>query len=321
MMQSGPVHETKVGNGTTVQEFILLGFRVGQQGRLLLLIFFMAVYALTLAENIIIITIVVQDSHLARLPMYILLSHFSWLEICYVSATVPRMLFDLSFPYGVISFHACFLQFYNFFSLGNTECFFLSAMALDRYLAICHPLQYPKMMSQEACYKLVAACWILGFLWYAAPVFLISRLSFCGPNTIDHFVCDPGPLFALACPPLGYVPRLFNIFVSSVVLATFLFIAVSYAFVTLTLVKRSSRSNRMKGFSTVSSHLAVVTLFYGSVVAMYVEPNGEDRAETTKVVTLFYSAVTPLLNPLIYCLRNDQVTEAVSKRLQRKRMK
>ncbi|XP_054851338.1 olfactory receptor 11G2-like [Eublepharis macularius] len=308
-------------NGTTVQEFILLGFRVGQQGRLLLLIFFTVVYTLTLAENFIIIMLVVQDSRLARLPMYILLSNFSWLEMCYVTATVPRMLFDLSFAHGVISFQACFFQFYNFFSLGNTECFFLSAMALDRYLAICHPLLYPKIMSQEACYKLVASCWILGFLWYAAPVFLISRLSFCGPNTIDHFVCDPGPIFALACPPLGYVPLLFNIFVSSVVLATFLFIVVSYAFVSITLVKTSSQRSCMKGFSTVSSHLAVVTLFYGSVVAMYVGPNGKDHAETTKVVTLFYSAVTPLLNPLIYCLRNDQVKEAMARLLRRKRMK
>ncbi|XP_060110889.1 olfactory receptor 11G2-like [Heteronotia binoei] len=318
MMQNGPVQEM---NNGTVREFILLGFRVGQQGRLLLFVFFVVVYALTLAENFIIILIVIQDSHLARLPMYILLSNFSWLEMCYVSATVPRMLFDLASSHKVISFHACFLQFYSFFSLGNTEFFFLSAMALDRYLAICHPLQYPKIMSQEACYKLVSACWIFGFSWYIAPIFLISRLSFCGPNIIDHFVCDPGPILALACPPLGYVPLLFNIFVSSIVLATFLFIVVSYAFVSINLVKRSSQSSCVKGFSTVSSHLAVVTLFYGSVVAMYVKPNREDHAEITKVVTLFYSAVTPLLNPLIYCLRNEQVKEALARLLQRKRMK
>ncbi|XP_053120201.1 olfactory receptor 11G2-like [Hemicordylus capensis] len=307
-------------NGTTVQEFILLGFRVGQQGRLLLLIFFIAVYTLTLAENFIITMLVVQDAHLARLPMYILLGNFSWLEMCYVSATVPRMLFDLSFEWGAISFHACFLQFYVFFSLGNTECFFLSAMALDRYLAICHPLRYPQIMSQDSCYALVTACWVLGFLWYIAPVFLISRLSFCGPRTIDHFVCDPGPILALVCPPLGYAPFIYYVFVSSVVLATFLFILVSYICIGVTLVKTSSQSRCMKGFSTVSSHLAVVTLFYGSVVAMYVGPNGESHAVVTKVVTLFYSAVTPLLNPLIYCLRNDQVKEALAKLLRRKRM-
>ncbi|XP_061445715.1 olfactory receptor 11G2-like [Rhineura floridana] len=307
-------------NGTTVQEFILLGFRVEQQGRLLLLIFFTAVYTFTLAENFIIVMIVVQDACLAHLPMYILLSNFSWLEMCYVSSTVPWMLFDLSFPGGGISFHSCFLQFYIFFSLGNTECFFLAAMALDRYLAICYPLHYPQIMCQDSCYVLVATCWVLGFLWYIAPVFLISRLSFCSSNTIDHFVCDPGPILALACPPLGYIPLLCYIFVSSVVLATFLFIVISYACVGVTLVKTSSQTRRIKGFTTVSSHLAVVTLFYGSVVAMYVGPNGKNQAQITKVVTLFYSAITPVLNPLIYCLRNDQMKEALARFLRKKRV-
>ncbi|XP_078234554.1 olfactory receptor 11G2-like [Pogona vitticeps] len=307
-------------NETTVHEFVLLGFSVGERGRLLLFIFFTAVYTLTLAENLIVIMLVTENTCLAQLPMYILLSNFSWLEICYVSATVPRMLFDLFFHYGVISFHAGFLQFYVFFSLGTTECFFLSAMALDRYMAICHPLRYPQMMSRDFCYALVLTCWVLGILWYITPVFLISRLSFCGPNTIDHFVCDPGPLLDLACPPLGYIPRFCHISVASVVLATFLFIVISYARVGFTLVKRSGQGKHIKGFSTVSSQLAVVTLFYGSVMSMYVGPNGESRAEVTKVVTLFYSAGTPLLNPLIYCLRNDQVKEAVAKLLRRKRV-
>ncbi|XP_044278340.1 olfactory receptor 11G2-like [Varanus komodoensis] len=305
-------------NGTMGPEFILLGFRVGQEGCLLLLLFFTAVYTITQAENISIILLIVQDAHLAHHPMYILLGNFSWLEICYVSATVPRMLFDLSFPGGVISFHACFLQFYVFFSLGITECFFLSAMALDRYLAICHPLRYPQIMSQDACYTLVAACWIIGFVWYAGPVLLISRLSFCGSRVIDHFVCDPGPILALACPPLGYIPHFCQISIASVVLATFLFILVSYACVCFTLVKTSR--NCIKGFSTVTSHLTVVMLFYGSVVAMYVGPSGGNHAEITKVVTLFYSAITPLLNPLIYCFRNNQVKEAFARFLRRKRV-
>ncbi|XP_054850150.1 olfactory receptor 11G2-like [Eublepharis macularius] len=310
----------ELANGTTVQEFILLGFGVGQQGRLLLLILFTAVYTLTLAENFVIIMIVVLDPHLSHLPMYILLSNFSWLEMCYVTATVPRMLFDLASHHGIISFNACFIQFYVFFSLGTTECLFLSAMALDRYLAICHPLRYPQIMSQDFCYALVGSCWILGFLWYVAPVFLIFSLSFCGPNTIDHFVCDSGQLLALACPPLGSIPLFCYIVTSSVVLATFLFILISYAFVGVTLVKASSPSSSIKGFSTVSSHLAVVTIFYGSVAAMYIGHGGESNSENMKVMTLFYSAVTPLLNPLIYCLRNDQVKEAVAKLLRRKRI-
>ncbi|XP_061446806.1 olfactory receptor 11G2-like [Rhineura floridana] len=307
-------------NGTTVQEFILLGFRVGPQGRLFLLIFFTAVYTLTLAENFIIIMIVVQDARLARLPMYILLSNFSWLEICYVSATVPRMLFDLSFPGGVISFHACFLQFYIFFSLGTSECLFLSAMALDRFLAICRPLRYPQIMTQDFCYALVTACWVVGFLWYVVPVVLISKLSFCGPNTLNHFVCDSGQLLAVACPPLGYLPIFCYIVTSSVVLGTFLFIVVSYACVVFTLVKTSSQSTGVKGFSTVSSHLAVVTVFYGTVVAMYIGHSSESDTENTKMMTLFYNAIAPLFNPLIYCLRNDQVKEALVRLLKTKRV-
>ncbi|XP_078234540.1 olfactory receptor 11G2-like [Pogona vitticeps] len=308
-------------NGTTVQEFVLLGFRTGQQGRLLLFTFFVAAYTFTLVENFIIIMVITQDAHLARLPMYILLSNFSWLEMCYVSATMPRMLFDLSSPGGVISFHACFLQFYIFFSLGTSECLFLSAMALDRCLAICHPLRYPQIMSKDFCHSLVAACWVVGFLWYVAPVVLISRLSFCGLNTIDHFVCDSGQLLALACPPLGYLPLFCYIVTSSIVLATFLFIAASYASVIFTLVKTFSQSSGIKGFSTVSSHLVVVALFYGSVVAMYIGGrSGERHNENTKVMTLFYSTVAPLLNPLIYCLRNDQVKEALARLLRRKRV-
>ncbi|XP_042333255.1 olfactory receptor 11G2-like [Sceloporus undulatus] len=307
-------------NGTTVQDFILVGFRVGPQGRLLLLALFIVVYTLTLAENFLIIMLIVQDDSLSCLPMYILLSHFSWLEMCYVSATVPRMLFDLSFPGGLISFHACFLQFYIFFSLGTTECLFLSAMALDRYLAICCPLRYLQIMSRDFCHTLVVLSWVVGFLWYITPVFLISRLSFCGSNILNHFLCDSGQLLALACPPLGYLPLFCYIATSSMILATCLFIVVSYAGVVFTLVKASGQNTGIKGFSTVSSHLAVVTMFYGSVVAMYIGGrSGESHTENTKVITLFYSAIAPLLNPLIYCLRNDQVKGALVRFLRRKR--
>ncbi|XP_063157933.1 olfactory receptor 11G2-like [Candoia aspera] len=308
-------------NVTTLQEFILLGFRVGQQGRLLLLITFTVVYILTLVENLIIIMVVIQDAHLSHLPMYILLSNFSWLEVCYVSATVPRMLFDLSFPGGAISFHACFFQFYVFFSLGTTECLFLSAMALDRYLAICCPLRYPQIMSKKFCFLLVTICWIIGFLCYIAPVSLISRLSFCGPNSIDHYICDSGGLLALACHPLGYLSLFCYVITSALILGTFLFIVVSYAGIIFTLVKKSSENTGNKGVYTVSSHLAVVILFYGSVATMYIGHSEKNRTENIKVMTLFYSAVAPLLNPLIYCLRNNQVKEALARFLRRKRVR
>ncbi|XP_061447457.1 olfactory receptor 11G2-like [Rhineura floridana] len=305
-------------NGTAIEEFILLGFGVDQKKRFLLLNFFTILYMLTLTENILIITLVLLDAHLAQQPMYILLSNFSWLEMCYVTATVPRMLFDLASPRGIISFNACFLQFYIFFSLGSTECFFLSTMALDRYLAICHPLRYPQIMSPSSCYALVATCWVLGFLWYFTPVFWMFNLSFCGPNIIDHFLCDPGVILSLACPPLGNVPFLCQVFMNVLFFGNVFFVVLSYSTVILTLTKASYQGNRRKAFSTISFHLVVVTLFYGSLAAMYLIPGGESQSEVTKAVTLFYTAITPFLNPLIYCLRNNQVKEALGRLLRRK---
>ncbi|XP_039206016.1 olfactory receptor 11G2-like [Crotalus tigris] len=303
-------------NRTTVQEFILLGLESGQQKRFFLLILFTIVYISTLAENAIIIMLVHVDVQLAQLPMYNFLGSFSLLEICYVTTTMPRMLFDLASPQGIISFQACFIQFYIFYSLGSTEAFFLSTMALDRYLAICHPLYYPTIMSPKNCSKLVASCWMAGFLVYAVPITLISRLSFCGPNVSDHFLCDQG-LLSLACPPLGNVPLILfsmNIFI---ILGNLIFVAVSYGIIVVTLIKSSNQSSRKKAFSTISFHVVVVTLFYGSVAGMYVTPGGKSQSLAAKIVTVFYTAVTPFLNPMIYSLRNHQVKEALGRVLRR----
>ncbi|XP_044278320.1 olfactory receptor 11H6-like [Varanus komodoensis] len=306
----------ETANGTCVKEFILLGFLVEPQKRFMLLVFFAILYVLTLTENITVIALVSLDAHLAQLPMYILLSNFSWLEICYVTSTVPRMLFDLASAHGIISFQACFLQFYMLFSLGFTEFFFLSAMAFDRYLAICHPLHYAQIMSPKSCYSLVAACWVFGFLVFIIPVIWISKLSFCGPNIIDHFLCDPGPILSLACPPLGKVPLLCQIVEYTLFLGNFLFLQLSYSNVIFTLLKSSG--TRRKAFSTISMHLTVAIIFYGSVGGMYLIPGGESHSEITKMVTVFYAAGTPFLNPLIYCLRNNQVKEALRRLLRRR---
>ncbi|XP_063158643.1 olfactory receptor 11H6-like [Candoia aspera] len=307
----------ELANGTAVQEFILLGFGIDQQKQFLLLVFLIMLYVLTLIENSTIVTVVLIDGRLSQLPMYILLSNFSWLEICYVTASVPRLLFDLATHNQVISFHACFLQLYLWFSLGTTEFFFLSAMALDRYLAICHPLHYPNMMSPDFCYRLVAGCWMFGFLGYIVPVVLMSKLSFCGDNIIDHFVCDPVPILSLACPPLGKAPIISQITIRTIFLGNIVFVMFSYSTVVVTLMKSSSQSRCKKGFSTISMHLLVVTLFYGTVGAMYVVPSGKSHSNVGKAITVFYAAVTPFLNPLIYCLRNDRVKQALGKLLRR----
>ncbi|XP_070584704.1 olfactory receptor 11G2-like [Erythrolamprus reginae] len=305
----------ELANGTAVQEFILLGFGIDQQKRFLLLVFLIILYVLTLVENSTIIILVCRDNHLGQVPMYILLRNFSWLEMCYVTTTIPRMLFDLLTHNQIISFHVCFLQFYVLFSLGLTEFFFLSAMALDRYLAICHPLHYPIIMSPHSCYILVTTCWILGFLGFITPVVLISKLSFCGTNIIDHFLCDLVLLLSVACPPFGNTPLICQIIVHILFLSNVLFVMLSYGIVIYTLLKSSNKGNSRKGFNTISMHLLVVTIFYSTVGVMYVIPVGENYLKINKTITLFYTAIIPFLNPLIYCLRNDQVKEALHKLL------
>uniref|UniRef100_A0A8D0G8X8 Olfactory receptor n=1 Tax=Sphenodon punctatus TaxID=8508 RepID=A0A8D0G8X8_SPHPU len=270
-------------------------------------------YILTLLGNMSIIWAVLQDAHLSRLPMYILLGNFSWLEMCYVTTTAPRMLFDLLSAGESISFPACFLQFYIFFSCGTSEAFFLAVMALDRYLAICHPLRYPLLMSHRFCLTLVASCWISGFLWFVVPIVLISRLPFCGPNLLDHFLCDPGPLLAASCAPAPLTKIVFSTVASFAIFATFLFIMGSYSAVLRAVLRLPSAEGRRKTFSTCASHLAVVSLFYGSITATYISPN--TSGGSNKVVTLFYAVMTPLFNPLIYSLRNKEMKKALKRTL------
>ncbi|XP_078234551.1 olfactory receptor 11G2-like [Pogona vitticeps] len=244
--------------------------------------------------------------------MYILLGSFSGLEMCYVTTSSPRMLSDLRSPLpAVISFQGCFLQFYFFFSMGTTESFLLAAMALDRYLAICHPLHYPLLMSPQFCYILAASCWVCGFLWFLVPIVLISQLCFCGPKLLDHFLCDPGPLLASSCSPAPGTELAFYSLSSIAIFGPFLFIVASYTTVLRAVMRLPSVARRKKAFSTCTSHLAVVSLFYGSIMATYVVP--EASGGSNKMVTLFYSVVTPLLNPLIYSLRNQEMKAALKR--------
>ncbi|XP_067390567.1 olfactory receptor 11G2-like [Emydura macquarii macquarii] len=302
-------------NGTSpVTKFILLGFpSLSRLGRDLACALFSCTYAGTLAGNLSIVWAVLRDPRLQQLPMYILLGNFAWLEVGYVTTTVPRMLFDLMNPGVPISFHACFVQFYFFFSMGATECLFLAAMALDRYLAICQPLRYPIFMSPQSSWLLVASCWLLGFLWFIGPVALISQLSFCGPNTLDHFICDPDPLLAVSCAPAPWTEQTFSTTISLLLFITILFILTSYGLVIRAVLRLPAGAGQQKAFSTCTSHLAVVGLFYGSVMVTYVNPAAS--GSSGKVVTLFYTVGTPFLNPLIYSLRNKEMKEALRRTL------
>nr|XP_014700101.2 olfactory receptor 11G2-like [Equus asinus] len=303
----------KISNNSSILTgFILLGFPCLREGQILLFVLFSVVYLLTLMGNGSIICAVRWDQRL-HTPMYILLANFSFLEICYVTSTVPNMLANILSDTKIISFSGCFLQFYFFFSLGCTESFFLSIVALDRYLAICWPLHYPTRMTGRLCTNLVVSCWTLGFLWFLIPIIIISQMSFCGSRIIDHFLCDPGPLLALICKKAPMVELVFSTLNAVPVIILFLYIMGSYALVLRTVLKVPSAAGRRKAFSTCGSHLAVVSLFYGSVLVMYGSPTTEHKAGTQKIVTLFYSVVTPLLNPVIYSLRNKDMKKALQK--------
>ncbi|XP_006124876.2 olfactory receptor 11H6-like [Pelodiscus sinensis] len=290
-------------------KFILLGFTtLDRQSRALTSVFLSSAYAGTLAGNLCIVWAVLRDPRLQRLPMYILLGNFSWLEVCYITTTVPRMLCDLLSPGLPISFHACFVQVYFFISMGAIECLLLAAMAWDRYLAICHPLRYPVLMSLRRCWVLASSCWLTGFLCLITPIVLISRLSFCSPYTLDHIVCDPGPLLAASCTPDPRTEQVCSATSSLLIFTTFLLTLTSYGRILKAVMRLPTWPERRKAFSTCSSHLVVVGLFYGAGAANYVIPAA---AASGKAVTLVYVVGTPLLNPLIYSLRNKEMKAAL----------
>ncbi|XP_065797152.1 olfactory receptor 11G2-like [Muntiacus reevesi] len=302
-------------NSSTITGFILLGFPCPREGQILLFVLFSAVYLLTLMGNSSIICAVCWDQRL-HTPMYILLANFSFLEIWYVTSTVPNMLANFLSDNKLMSFSGCFLQFYFFFSLGSTESFFLAIMAFDRYLAICWPLHYPTLMTGRLCTNLVISCWVLGFLWFPVPIIIISNMSFCGSRIIDHFLCDPGPLLALTCARTSVMEFFWAIISSLLLFIPFFCIMGSYALVLRAVFKVLSAAGQRKAFSTCGSHLAVVSLFYGSVMVMYLSPTSEHDAGIQKLVTLFYSVGIPLINPVIYSLRNKDIKYALQKFLE-----
>ncbi|KFO22253.1 olfactory receptor 11G2 [Fukomys damarensis] len=299
-------------NSSTITGFILLGFPCPREGQILLFVLFSVVYLLTLMGNASVICAVHWDLRL-HTPMYILLANFSFLEIWYVTSTVPNMLANFLSDTKFISFSGCFLQFYFFFSLGCTECFFLVVMAFDRYLAICRPLHYPSMMTRRLCTNLVLGCWILGFLWFLTPIIIVSQMSFCGSMIIDHFLCDPGPLLALTCRKSVVIEFVISTLCAVAIVILLLFIMGTYSLILKAVLKVPSAAGKRKAFNTCGSHLAVVSLFCGSVLVTYGSPTSGHKAGMQKIVTLFYSVLTPLLNPVIYSFRNKDMKKALQK--------
>nr|XP_023396419.1 olfactory receptor 11H7-like [Loxodonta africana] len=295
---------------STVTHFVLLGFPGPWKMHIILFSVILLAYILTLTGNMAIICAVRWDPRL-HTPMYMLLANFSFLEIWYVTCTVPNMLANFLSKTKTISFSGCFTQFYFFFSLGTTERFFLCVMAYDRYLAICHPLHYPSIMTQRLCGILVSLCWLIGFLGHLIPIFFISQLPFCGPNIIDHFLCDVDPLMALSCAPKPIIEHVFHSVSSLIIILSIFYILGSYSLVLRAVLQVPSSAGQRKAFSTCGSHLVVVSLFYGTIVVMYVTPTSGNSIAMQKIITLIYSVVTPVLNPIIYSLRNKDMKYAL----------
>ncbi|KAM4707032.1 olfactory receptor 287-like [Discoglossus pictus] len=254
-----------------------------------------------------------------HIPMYFFICIFSFLEICYTSVTMPRLLRDLCSKDKIISVSSCITQFYFLFVFGSTENFLLSSMAYDRYVAICNPLRYRMIITPKTCMSLALGSWIGGFLAPILPATLLSMSSFCGSNQIDHFYCDFPPLLHLSCAMYeDYSGEIVFLFLACfVILGNFIFIGVSYSLVIAAISKIPSPQGRRRTFSTCASHLTVVSLFYGSIIFMYVRSDFRSPSKINKIVSLFYCAVTPTLNPLIYGLRNEEMKQGLRRTVKR----
>ncbi|KAL0627752.1 Olfactory receptor 5A1 [Plecturocebus cupreus] len=310
---------TKAWNSSSVTMFILLGFTDLPELQALLFVTFLGIYLMTLAWNLALILLIRGNTHL-HTPMYFFLSNLSFIDICYSSAVAPKMLTDFFWEQKTISFVGCAAQFFFFVGMGLTECLLLTAMAYDRYAAISSPLLYTTIMSQGLCTCMVIGAYVGGFLSSLIQASSIFRLYFCGPNVINHFFCDLPPILALSCSDT-FLSQVVNFLVVVAVGGTsFLHLLISYGYIVSAVLKIPSVKGRWKAFSTCSSHLMVVTLLFGTALFMYLRPSSSYSLDRDKVVSVFYSLVIPMLNPLIYSLRNKEIKNALWKVLDKKKV-
>ncbi|XP_074838538.1 olfactory receptor 10C1-like [Carettochelys insculpta] len=314
--QMTPPGRAATANGTSLTYFLFLQFSDRWDVRILLFALLFALYLLTLAGNSLILLVTVVEPAL-HTPMYFFIRNLSFLEICYTSVTVPKMLTGLLSADRSISFTGCAAQLYFLLFFGTVECFLLASMSYDRYLAICRPLLYPARMTPGVRLGLALACWSGGVFIPLGNTAGIFTLPFCGPPQIDHFFCDFPPVLMLAC--VDTSPNEVGILASSLLITVLplLFTAWSYACILCTVFKIPLAAGRRKAFSTCSAHLLVVTLFYCSASFIYLQPKAGYSPERDKFLAFFYTVLTPLLNPIIYSLRNKEVHKALRRTLKR----
>ncbi|XP_042332462.1 olfactory receptor 10AG1-like [Sceloporus undulatus] len=305
------------GNFTAFSGFTLLGYSelLNLQGLLFALFFF--IYAGIILGNGLIIYVTGTDPALDN-PMYFFLKSLSFLEICYTSVTIPKILVNLVVEDQTISFIGCAVQIYFMLLLGGTECLLLAAMAYDRYVAICHPLHYKIIMKKPLCVGLITGSLTVNIPMYAGHIYMVFSLPFCASHEINNFFCDVPPLLDLACADT-YKSKVF-VFVDGILflIIPFFLILMSYVKIISTILKMPSVDGRKKVFSTCSSHLTVVSLFYGSASIVYLSPRSKETMEINKLFSLFYIIVVPMFNPIIYSLRNKEVKVSLGKLFSRK---
>nr|XP_051710330.1 olfactory receptor 5A1-like [Oryctolagus cuniculus] len=297
-------------NDSTVTNFILLGFSERPELQVMLFLLCLGIYFMTLAGNLGLIVLIRMDSHLHS-PMYFFLGNLSFVDISYTSSVAPKMLCDFFQEQKVISFVGCAAQFFFFLGMGGTECCLLAAMAYDRYAAISNPLLYTALMSPTICVGMAITAYAGGLLTGLVQTSSIFQLHFCEPRVINHFFCDLPPLLGLSCSST-FISQVVNFLVVCAVGGTSaLVVLVSYGYIIATVMKIHSTQGRIKAFSTCASHLTTVILFYGSGLFSYLHSTVGYSRDQDKVASMFYSAVIPMLNPIIYSLRNKEIKDAL----------
>ncbi|XP_045639926.1 olfactory receptor 10J4 [Ursus americanus] len=304
-------------NFTAVTQFTFEGFSIfGWQYRLLLFVVFLVLYLLTLASNALILTVIRLNRQL-HTPMYFFLSVLSVSETCYTVAIIPRMLSSLLSPQQAISIPGCATQLFFYLAFGISNCFLLTAMGYDRYVAICNPLRYSVIMGKRTCIRLASGSWSIGLSTAITQVSSVFSLPFCDSNVISHFFCDIRPLMKLACADTT-IKELVTLLISLCVLVLpMVLVFISYVLIVSTILKMASADGRKKAFATCTSHLTVVVVHYGCTSFIYLKPKSQNSLQD-RLISVTYTVITPLLNPVVYSLRNKEVKEALLRALGKK---
>ncbi|XP_073403012.1 olfactory receptor 6N1-like [Dendrobates tinctorius] len=305
-------------NSTMVTEFFILGFQACQGLRIFLFCLFIVVYCLIICGNLLIITLVSTSKNL-HTPMYFFISQLSISDILLTTDIVPNMLHILLNNGATVTFIGCMTQFYFFCVSETFECLLLTVMSYDRYVAICKPLHYNSIMTSGYCLILTIICWLFGFSILSIYVITTAKINFCGSNVIDHLFCDLVPLLGLACSDTFIIDlEVYLLSIPNVLIPTTI-IVISYTYIVQTVLRIPSSTGRQKAFSTCSSHLTVVSIFYWTMFSVYVVPTKGQTLLTSKILSLLYTMFTPLVNPIIYSLRNKDIIKAVQKILKKRR--